>query len=302
MTYSFPIYINIEGTPMTNNKKPKMESLWCNLLGNILISIIEHLYYIHQIYFLVVCKDWLSKIYGLVKHSYNFPWILAASIENTLTREFVSNSNQCYLHDPIHKQKSTIENQILDGAHIHDSKFGWLLLSKNIKSTYFFSFYSRFTNKVIKLPALNIEISAGKIFTDAMATFSTAPTSWDCVIWVVSTEPPKKDPLGFKPEYFEEFCMSTCSPGGGKTWNNVFLGTNGYKYNTLNSRIAHVDRVVYFTFDDIDSIQVVMGAFKPGLREWKAYPCLRAYFMEYLIESEDDENLLTFYYDYHNEI
>ncbi|TXG65511.1 hypothetical protein EZV62_006786 [Acer yangbiense] len=178
-----PIDIKIGGTPMTNNKKPKFESLWCNLPGNVLISIVERLCYVHQIYFLAVCKDWRSKIYGLVRHSDNFPWILAASMEDTLSRKFVSNSNQCYLYDPIHKQKYTIENQILDGAHIHASKFGWLLLSRNIWSTYFiFSFYSPFTNKIVELPALDMEISAGKIFTNVMATFSTAPTSSDCVI------------------------------------------------------------------------------------------------------------------------
>ncbi|KAK0602245.1 hypothetical protein LWI29_031729 [Acer saccharum] len=290
---SSPIDFKTGRTLITNNNKPKLESLWCNLPGNVLISIIECLCYVDQIYFRAVCKDWRSKIYGLVRHSDNFPWILAVPNGDTLSWKFVSNSNQCYLYDPIHKQKYTIENQILDGAHIHASKFGWLLLSTNIRSTYFFSFYSPFTNKIIELPALDMKKSAGNIFTNVMATFSTAPTSSDCVICVVSTESPKT----------EVFCVSTCSPGG-KTWNNVLLGMNGYTYTTwINSQIAHVDGVIYFTFKDVDSMQKVMGAFKPGLKEWKAYPCPRISFffgIDCLIESEDDENLLMLYYGYYD--
>ncbi|TXG65510.1 hypothetical protein EZV62_006785 [Acer yangbiense] len=297
---SSPIDIKIGGTPMTNNEKPKFESLWSNLPGDVLISIVERLCYVHQIYFLAVCKDWRSKIYGLVRHSDKSPWILAASNdEDTPPWKFVSNSNQCYLYDPIHKQKYTIENQILDGAHIHASKFDWLLLSTNIKSTYFFSFYSPFTNKVIELPALDMEISSGKIFTDVRATFSTAPTSSDCVICVVSTEPPKKE-VSFIHSFFEEFCVSSCSPGG-KTWNNVLLGTNGDRYCTwINSRIAHLDGVIYFTFIDVDSMWGVMGAFKPGLQEWKeySYPIFSfAWCIDCLIESEEDENMFMLYYN-----
>ncbi|TXG65509.1 hypothetical protein EZV62_006784 [Acer yangbiense] len=294
---SSPIDIKIGGTPTTNNKKPKIESLWCNLPGNVVISIIERLCYVDQIYFRAVCKDWRSQIYGLVRYSDNFPWIFAAvSKEDAVSPKFVSISKQCYLYDPIYKQKYTIENQILDGAQIHASKFGWLLLSRNIKSTYLFSFYSPFTNKIIELPALHMEISTGKIFWNAMATFSTAPTSSDCVLCVVSIEPPKQD---IQPLYFEEFCVSTCCSGGGKTWNNVLLGTNGYKYDAWISLIAHVNGVFYFIFNEMDSIRAVLGAFKPGLQEWKAYPCPRIRFcdMDCLIESEDDENLLMLYYD-----
>ncbi|KAK0599961.1 hypothetical protein LWI29_010227 [Acer saccharum] len=298
ITDSSPIDIKIGGTPTPNNKKPKIESLWCNLPGNVLIFIIERLCYVDQIYFRAVCKDWRSKIYRSVRRSDNFPWILVASTGDTLSRNIISISNQCYLFDPIHKQKYTIQNQILDGAQIHASKFGWLLLSRNTKSKYFFSFYSPFTNKIIELPELHMELSAGKIFRDAMATFSTAPTSSDCVICVVSTEPTKKDPSGSKHLFIEEFCVSTCSPGGGrgKTWNNVLLGMNCYKYDTVVSRIAHVDGVFYFIFEGVDDL---MGAFKPGLQEWKAYPYPRLSFLQCidcLIDSEDNENLLMSYY------
>ncbi|TXG65452.1 hypothetical protein EZV62_006727 [Acer yangbiense] len=233
-----PIDIKIGGTPTTNNKKPKIESLWCNLPGNVLISIIERLCYVDQIYFRAVCKDWRSKIYGSVRRSDNFPWILAASTGDILSRNIVSISNQCYLFDPIHKQKYTIENQILDGAQIHASKFGWLLLSRNTKSTYFFSFYSPFTNKIIELPELHMELSAGKIL-----------------------------------------CY------GNILYCSNFVGL-------LVSRIAHVVGVFCFIFEGVDDW---MGAFKPGLQEWKAYPYPRFSFLQCidcLIDSEDNENLL----------
>ncbi|TXG74249.1 hypothetical protein EZV62_002828 [Acer yangbiense] len=147
------------------------------------------------------------------------------------------------------------------------------------------------------LPALDMKISAGKIFKNVIATFSTAPTSSDCVIFVLSTEPPKKDVYGTS--FFEEFCVSTCSPGG-KTWNNVLLGTNGYKYQTRTiSQIALVDRVLYFTFSKVYFVSFVMGAFKLGLQEWKTYPYPKCFHcsMDFLIESEDDENLLKLYHD-----
>ncbi|KAK2656171.1 hypothetical protein Ddye_009223 [Dipteronia dyeriana] len=132
-TDSTPIDYEIGRTPTTNKKKQKMESFWCNLPGNVLISIIERLCYVHQIYFLAICTDWRTKIYGSVRHSDNFPWILAAvaAKDDILSRKFVSNSNQCYLYDPIHKQKYAVEKEILVGAQIHASKFGWLLLSRN---------------------------------------------------------------------------------------------------------------------------------------------------------------------------
>ncbi|KAI9194997.1 hypothetical protein LWI28_010714 [Acer negundo] len=152
------------------------------------------------------------------------------------------------------------------------------------------------------LPELDMKKSAGKIFTNVIETFSTAPTSSDCVInRVLSTEPPKKD--FFRTSFFEEFCVSTCSPGG-KTWNNVLLGTNGYKYRTRTiSRIAQVDGDLYFTFSEVDYVSFVMGAFKLGLQEWKTYPYQSCFFciMDCLIESEDDENLLKLYHDMHDQ-
>ncbi|TXG65795.1 hypothetical protein EZV62_007070 [Acer yangbiense] len=283
-------------TSMTDSaigvEKPKIvENLWCNLPDNVSISILERLCYVDQIHFRAVCKSWRLKIYGKVRYANKFPWILAIEGERFLpifeSPRLISMSNKCCLYDPIHKQKYTIQNKVLVGANIHASKYGWLLLSKETPDyrTYLFSFYNPFTNEIIRLPALKMKIS-GKIFSCGKATFSTSPASSDCMICVVSTES----------SFYEEFCVSTYSPrGGNKTWNNVLLGMNRYKCDTRITRVVYTDGVFYFTFAEKGN---VMGAFKPGLKEWKAYPYpknVSPSSMDYmsLIESHDnDENLL----------
>ncbi|KAL5783685.1 hypothetical protein ACOSP7_008714 [Xanthoceras sorbifolium] len=269
------------------NKKLKIESLWCDLPSNVIISIVECLYYVDQIRFRAVCKGWRSEIYGKVKYADNFPWILAL---RGISNRFTYASEMCYLYDPIHKQKYTIRNPILVASHIHASKCGWLLLSRDTISTYRFSFYSPFTNKIIELPELDKRVS-GKFFQRGKATFSAPPTSSDCVICCVSTE------VGINDKYFKEFRVSTCSPYEDRTWNDILLGLDGYKYNSLISQIAYINGVFYFTFENKNS---VMGAFTPGLPEWKAYPYAHKFsvYNDSLIESNDDgENMLMASYD-----
>eukprot|EP00268_Persea_americana_P002030 TRINITY_DN10601_c0_g2_i5.p1 TRINITY_DN10601_c0_g2~~TRINITY_DN10601_c0_g2_i5.p1 ORF type:complete len:706 (-),score=62.90 TRINITY_DN10601_c0_g2_i5:107-2224(-) len=93
--------------------------------------------------------------------------------------------------DPMTKRVYAIDIPELYGATIHFSNGGWVLVSLDITSLFFFN---PFTKERIDLPDL--------IFFFSSISFSSIPTSPDCVvIAVINVEP------------FDCILISTCSPG-----------------------------------------------------------------------------------------
>ncbi|KAI9186693.1 hypothetical protein LWI28_019908 [Acer negundo] len=249
-----------------------------NLLSDLPVEIInfiaERLYYIDQIRFRAVCKRLRSSIYNHIKFADKLPWIMGYS-ENKDIR-----SSLFYLYEPSQKRRYRLDNEILVGAELHASRFGWLLLSKKTKSStspHSFFFYCPFTGEIIQLPELHMG--------DAnRATFSTAPTSSDCVIFVISIHLPYRTDIDYK------FCVSTCSPGD-TTWrSNLRLGEN---YGGPLFSVAYANGVFYCAFH----AYLMMGAYNHALQEWKVHPYppvfkRPTYYFLYLIESPDDGNII----------
>ncbi|KAJ4719517.1 F-box protein [Melia azedarach] len=214
---------------------------WSDLPADIVITIVEHLHYSDQIRFRAVCKSWRASSANAVKFADKLPWLFAYSTLYRFNNRF---SSFCYLYEPCHRQKHTIElKQALLGARVHASQYGWLLFSKQatLSLHYLFMFYSPFTGKIIELPALE-----SMYFHDRIL-FSASPTSPECVVFVVRTYHP------------EEFRISTCSPGDRAWTMHLFDGFHG----SIDG-MAFMDGVLYCSFS-----QSVLGAFEVATKVWR---------------------------------
>ncbi|KAK3200547.1 hypothetical protein Dsin_023962 [Dipteronia sinensis] len=124
-------------------------------------------------------------------------------------------------------------------------------------------FYCPFTNEIIRLPELE------ELCFSYRATFSTAPTSSDCVIFVYQPYP--------------------------DSWSSLCF--DGHFWEIKN--VAYAKGVFYCAFDPI---LPYMGAYNPALQEWKIHPYppfihRRDYRDLYLFDSPtDDKDLLLAYY------
>ncbi|KAL5837863.1 hypothetical protein ACOSQ3_015032 [Xanthoceras sorbifolium] len=259
-------------------------SNWADLPIHILNLIAERLYYIDQIRFRAVCKSWRSNIYDDIKFADKLPWIMGYSGTKKIQRSLF------YLYEPSQKRRYRLKNKILLGAELRASKFGWLLLSKKLTKSYtcsssfsssFFFFYSPFTGEIIQLPELQMEAIN-------RATFSTAPTSSDCVIFVIN--------LCYRAN---KFCVNTFSlrdTTWSSHWFNDYHGHGSLIYN-----VAYAKGVFYCAFHAFD----MMGAYNPALHEWKLHPYPPVFKRPYqyylsLIESPDDGNLILLSYNYND--
>ncbi|KAL5770725.1 hypothetical protein ACOSP7_014879 [Xanthoceras sorbifolium] len=236
-------------------------SNWSNLPVVIINLIVERVYYIDQIQVRAVCKNQLPWIIG------NRPWKEHSRSAMSLPwKDFMCCS--FYLYEPSQKHKAK-------GIKI------WLVASPN-KITNIFTFYSPFTGETIQVPELHMLNTNVKRFLHTYrATFSTHPTSSDCVVFVFSS-----------PYQGNKFCA----------WSSHWF--NGY-YGNMIKNIVYANRVFYCVFDPLF---IYMGAYNLILQEWKTHPCsllfLRPYyeFSLYLIESLHDGNLLLSYYHYKRHI
>ncbi|KAL5837862.1 hypothetical protein ACOSQ3_015031 [Xanthoceras sorbifolium] len=253
---------------------------WSDLSIEILNLITERLYYIDQIRFRMVCKSWRLNIYDDIKYADKLPWIMGYSGKKKI------HSSLFYLYEPSQKRRYLLKNKILVGAELRASKFGWLLLSKKLTKSYTcssssFFFYSPFTGEIIQLPELHME-------DINRATFSTAPASSNCVIFVIN--------LCYRAN---KFCVSTFSLGD-TTWSSHWF--NDYHgHGPLIYNVAYAKGVFYCAFHAFD----VMGAYNPALREWKLHPYPPVFKRPYqyhlsLIESPDDGNLILLSYNYND--
>ncbi|TXG65846.1 hypothetical protein EZV62_007121 [Acer yangbiense] len=231
---------------------------WFDLPIDILNSIVECLHYTDHIQFRAVCKSWRSNIYNHIKFADNLPWVMG--YEATYQRTRIKSSS-FYLYDPSQKRRYHVETKIPAGTKLYASKFGCLLLSNNTKiwsDSYSFFFYCPFTGEIIQLPELEMNCRLNQ------ATFSTAPTSSDCVIFVFHKH--------WDEEYnhvADKFCVSTCSPGD-TAWSNIWF--NG-RYRRWISSVAYSKGVFYCAFQMRLWLFPIIAAYNPALQEWKKYQC-----------------------------
>lgn len=261
------------------NMKRSATKSWSNLPPDIVNLIAENLYYYadyaDQVRFRTICKSWQSTCVPLKEINLQ-PWLFSCH-------------SISHLFDTTRKLKYTIKTdpRVLH-SKIKASKDGWVLFSKaNINPSPFLFisynsspsslfFYNPFTASIIELPPLHM-------FSSDKATFSTAPTSSFCTVFVLSV-------------YYStrRICISTCKPGE-RTWTRHFF--DGF-YGDLHG-LTYLRGVLYCSF-----CNNVLGAFRVSTNSWKIYPHNRirptsVYLYYGLIESEHEGSLVSVYYDSH---
>ncbi|KAJ0079712.1 hypothetical protein Patl1_22714 [Pistacia atlantica] len=153
---------------------------WSDLPIDIQSVIMEHLYFDDQIRFRAVCKSWRCNTYA-IKSADQLPWLFAYDYNQD-----DKVSGFCYLYNPSNKTKYEIKKKLPFGSRFHDSKYGWILISKVDKNVHcypaprlLFVFYNPFTDETIKLPVPEHPLD----IHDSRLIFSGNPTSKKCVIF-----------------------------------------------------------------------------------------------------------------------
>ncbi|KAL6311673.1 hypothetical protein AAG906_007399 [Vitis piasezkii] len=174
---------------------------WSDLLPDILRLIVQRLYLGDRIRFQAVCKGWLHLPITDIQPIEELPWIMNYA--------FTPTSSVCALFEPSRRQphidrsKSDLRKRSkLFLAKVSASRAGWVLFSKRLRSL----------KEIISPPNLKWP------YCNEVATFSSAPTSSDCVFFV--------------PHHYKDgrVFISTYSIGNieWKTWN-FLLPTDPFK-------------------------------------------------------------------------
>ncbi|XP_038717030.1 putative F-box protein At2g33200 isoform X2 [Tripterygium wilfordii] len=147
---------------------------WSDLHGDILRLIKEKLCLIDQLRFRAVCRSWRSVPY--VKSADKLPWILG------LRKAFGCKFLAYYLYDPFNRIEYVLGHQLArsHNVEVYASKHGWLFLGDHESKLFL---YHAFTKKTIHLPTLKL----ASTFFRSTGTFSTIPTSSDCVFYVLDS-------------------------------------------------------------------------------------------------------------------
>ncbi|KAJ0014460.1 hypothetical protein Pint_19923 [Pistacia integerrima] len=171
---------------------------WSDLPIDIQSEIMRHLYFNDQIRFRAVCKGWRLNTYAF-KSADQLPWLFAYEYNRY---DWVSGF--CYLYNPSNKTKYKIKKKLPFESRFHDSRYGWILISKVEENDYARSllfFYNPFTDETIKLSVLEIPL----YFVRSQVIFSGDPTSKECVIFVVLIDHGWNE--------WESMRIYTCRPG-----------------------------------------------------------------------------------------
>ncbi|KAJ0014458.1 hypothetical protein Pint_19921 [Pistacia integerrima] len=236
----------------------------------------NRLYYLDQRNFLLVCKNWRKVNTDTVK-SVDIPWIMAF--------------NRClfYLYNPLSRRIYTIlsarERGILLTRRPLDTKHGWGLFfnsTEDLRENYWrmltaLFLYSPFTDELIDLPDFSHKLGQLSSFSCVKGTFSTAPASSDCMIFLVMS-------------YTDKYCIGICRPGDRK-WTEFWFDCS----NLTVSDVEYMDGVFYASFP-----AEAIGAFNIEQKEWKtySYPLIKdqcgEYDCDFLTES-DGKLLLSVY-------
>ncbi|CAL0332168.1 unnamed protein product [Lupinus luteus] len=135
----------------------------------------------------VVCKRWHSVATSVRLLNYS-PWLMYCPL----------NGDQYEFYDPLHCKTYSIRLPELLDSTICYAKDGWLLLFRSETKKLFF--FNPFTRDMINLPGFDE--------TTYLAAFSCAPTSSECVVFIVSYVSPLA------------VTISTCYPGA-REWTTV---------------------------------------------------------------------------------
>ncbi|XP_043725762.1 F-box/kelch-repeat protein At1g57790-like [Telopea speciosissima] len=218
---------------LRQKKKSKTEyRSWSDLPTEILEYIMSGLYLNDITTFHSICKRWRSiefpPIQQLISyhpplnhhqhhhhhHHHQIPWLMRS---NSNYGQLTSSSELIAPSSTKNKKSYSIKIEGIEGpaddkTQLCSIKFGWLLLSRthsgsDCVSTTSFFLYSPFINRRIDLPDLNSKFD--------VATFSSLPTSPDCVFFVLCCFPDKVN-------------ISTCRQGEMVWSSKSFSGGDGF--------------------------------------------------------------------------
>ncbi|KAF5742086.1 F-box/kelch-repeat protein [Tripterygium wilfordii] len=252
-------------------KNTKSSRSWCDLPIDILYTIANRLDYDDQCRFRAVCKSW-RPICG--DHCADkLPWIMFYSWHRNNNHDFYKISCELQTLSTNRKYSIPIGREGIKNASIHDSKCGWVLLSKGedkFNGEISLFFHSPFTNKIRETPKLCITS-----YSTMAASFSIDPTNPNCVVFVLTTS-------GL------EFRVSTWKACE-KTWKtHVF-----YEFYDCGRDVIFVDGSFYWVF--VRNYECVLGGFNVEDQEFIIFMDQFPFSSSHLIGS--DKDLLVTNYD-----
>lgn len=208
---------------------------WSDLPLDVLNVIAEELDLVDQIHFRAVCKNWRQ--IQIAQPNKRLPWLLGHSWA------FDGNVySVCSFYRPSADRRYIARNKIereefnvLHGAVICASKYGWLLLQKSSLSF----FYNPYTKSIIKLPDLDLSFNR--------TTFSSAPTSPDCFCFAIQSS-----------KNSDKIYLSTCRPGDCQ-WRTLML--DGFERAVYD--VVYSNGTFYCVFSGGE-----LGAFCVADRHW----------------------------------
>ncbi|KAL6311682.1 hypothetical protein AAG906_007429 [Vitis piasezkii] len=177
------------GKPHPDPPEEQESRLWSVLPQDLLRLIVERLSLVDLIRLRAVCKDWLLAPIHDLQPIHNLPWIM--------NHWFTLTSRLCLLFEPFRRLPYVIEDtHVIPGkmglppgsielpaATVCASRSGWVLFTKGLEYCLF--------RRVVKDMAGNVRVTLYRkapehqtLFRDYAATFSSIPTSPDCVFFV----------------------------------------------------------------------------------------------------------------------
>ncbi|KAI3878628.1 hypothetical protein MKW98_027933 [Papaver atlanticum] len=151
----------------------------CVMLYDDIVRLIsDYLHPVDYIHLRAVCKNYRSLI--ILRRSYSTRTLKTTDTSPWL---FFPNYDQAVYNfiNPMHNNESYLMNipESFQGSRIRFSKGGWLLMSKGKKTLFF---YNPFTKSTVKLP----DLSDDHCFNFSGISFSSLPTSSDCIVFGIS--------------------------------------------------------------------------------------------------------------------
>ena len=205
---------------------------WSDLPQDLIVSVTECLYVADQTRLRAVCKDWHLQPNHGTKAIDKLPWTMEYKWRNPKSICFWI---VCKLYEPVHhnrRQSYMIEKGRRRGrknftnAQVRASWSSWVPFSKEEYWQGKF-FFNPFTKEVIFLPCLESPVSE-------LATFSSAPTTWDCFVFVPYLR------------NCNEIWMNIYSHAD-KTWKTHDLAANDHPVGALKA-VGYVEGTFYCHF------------------------------------------------------
>ncbi|KAF5188997.1 F-box family protein, partial [Thalictrum thalictroides] len=256
---------------------------WSNLPEELMEFVMKRLYLSDHIRLRKVCKRWRSMYQ--VPPMKQQPWlIIFNNKEKNLEEEDEDYCSYFTLYDTIYNEAYSVAHNLeflkVKDLDILACSKGWLLLSQCKQGKYSLVLFNPFIKRadgIIELPKLKHDS-----FRINVATFTTTPTSSDCVYFITQEAPFSKDCY-----------VSTCCLGD-EAWIthkfHISWTVNGRR-NDYIRRVVHSDGKFY-----CQSYDGYMIIFTVAEHDWKVdYAKLgddrSAYDVDYLVKSEEGDIL-----------